>query len=104
MNELKHCSNNLNNSVLSSINSSINHCSFTDSSISSLTNSSINHQLQQLHQHKKHLISQTQPASLTNLQSLIYVSESNQFHLVSLLSISQVNLLLITLHYNRSLS
>src|SRR6266480_6895723 len=72
MNELKHCSDNLNNNVLSHINSSINHCSFTDSSISSLINRSINWQLQQLCQRRQHSIS--------------------QFHLVSLLSISLLKL------------
>src|SRR5947207_12268218 len=72
MNELKHCSDNLNNSVLSHTDSFINHHSFTDSSISSLINSSINCQLQQLCQHKQHFIS--------------------QFHLVSLLSISLLKL------------
>src|SRR5438477_8999386 len=82
MNELKHCSDNLNNSVLNYINSSINHCSFTDSSISSLINSSINCQLQQLCQHEQHSIS--------------------QFHLVSLLSISLLKLssILLLNHLN----
>src|SRR6266496_3082411 len=58
---------------------SINHCSFTDNSISSLINSSINcqfqqlyqfQQLQQLCQHEKHLISQIQSVNLISMLNL----------------------------------
>src|SRR5436189_35413 len=76
MDELKHCSGNLDNSVLSSTDSPTNHHSSTDSS----TNSSINRQLQQLRQpqqlqqprqlqqlrqHEERPTSQTQPSHPT---------------------------------------
>src|SRR5437762_10544397 len=61
MNELKHYLDNLNNSVLNHIDSSINHHSFTDSSISSLINGLLS-------------------ISLLKLSSILLLNHSNHLH------------------------